>query len=116
MTTVSTTTHEVRASQTAAPVLVQALEPVPGLFVYEQPEELRAHADSPYLWRLGHHSGLIVAVAMYADDAIRGAQKIANRADWTQDVEELRAEIDADGLYEDLSWSSCEHPTLARLI
>lgn len=110
------TTHEVRASQTAAPVLVQAIEPVPGLFVYEQPEELRAHPDSPYLWRLGHHSGLTIAAAMYEDDAIRGARKIADRADWTQDVAELRAVIDADGLYEDLSWSSCEHPTLARLI
>lgn len=112
----STTTHEVRASQTAAPVLVQAIEPVPGLFVYEQPEELRTHPDSPYLWRLGHHSGLVVAVAMYEDDAIRGAQKIADRADWTAGVEELRTAIDADGLYTDLSWSSCEHPTLARLI
>jgi len=113
---VNASTHEVRASQTATPVLVQAIEPVPGLFVYEQPEELRGHPESPYLWRLGHHSGLVVAVAMYEDDAIRGAQKIANRADWTQDVEELRTEIDADGLYEDLSWTSCEHPTFARLI
>lgn len=109
-------TYEVRASQTATPVLVQAVEPVPGLHVYEQPEELRSHADSPYLWRLGHHSGLVIAVAMYEDDAIRGAKKIADRADWTRGVEELRAAIDADGLYEDLSWTSCEHPTLARLI
>jgi hypothetical protein len=112
----SSTTHEVRASQTASPVLVQAIEPVPGLFVYEQPEELRRPLDDWYPWRLGHHSGLIVAVAMYEDDAIRGAQKIADRADWTQDVEDLRTAIDADGLYQDLSWSSCEHPTLARLI
>lgn len=110
------TTHEVRASQTASPVLVQAIEPVPGLFVYEQPEELRRPLDGWYPWRLGHHSGLIVAVAMYEDDAIRGAQKIADRADWTQGVVELRTAIEADGLYEDLSWSSCEHPTLARLI
>ena len=109
-------THEVWASQTATPVLVQAVEPVPGLFVYEQPEELRRPLDDWYPWRLGHHSGLIVAVAMYEDDAIRGAHKIADRVNWTQGVEELRTGIDADGLYEDLSWASCEHPTLARLI
>jgi hypothetical protein len=56
---VNATTHEVKASETATPVLVQAIEPVPGLHVYEQPEELRtSHSTSGTTWRLGHHSGL----------------------------------------------------------
>jgi hypothetical protein len=107
------TAHEVRASRAATPVLVQAVEPVPGLFVYEQPEELRSYADSPYLWRLGHHSGLVIGAAMYEDDAIRGAQKIADLADWTLPAEELRTQIDADEVYRLISWASCEHPTYA---
>src|SRR5690606_1806088 len=53
----SVTTREIRASQTAAPVLVQAVEPAPGLLVYVYPEERRKPGET-YLWRLGHHSGL----------------------------------------------------------
>lgn len=105
-------THEVRATRTAAPVLVQAIEPVPGLRVYEQPEELRK-PNEVYLWRLGHHSGLVISAAMYEDDAIRGAHKIADMADWTKPAEELQAAVDADEVHTRIAWASCEMPALA---
>ena len=105
-------THEVRAHESATPVLVQAIEPVPGLRVYEQPEELRK-TNELHPWRLGHHSGLVIAAAMYEDDAIRGAHKIADMADWTKAVDELRTGVDADELYRRIAWASCEQPALA---
>lgn len=107
------TTHEVRASQTATPVLVQAVEPVPGLRVYEQPEELRKSYETVYVWRIGHHSGLVIGVAMYEDDAIRGAHTLADVADWTRSVDDLRAEVDVDEVYRLLGWVSCEQPAFA---
>lgn len=104
-------THEVRASQTATPVLVQAVEPVPGLFVYEQPDELKKPTEIN--WRIGHHSGLSIAVAIFEEDAIRGAKKIAELADWTQTAEALQQDVDATELYDALSWANCEHPVYA---
>lgn len=89
----TTTTHEVRASQTAAPVLVQAIEPVPGLFVYVYPEELRG-PDSVYLWRLGHHSGLQIGKFEYRSDAEAAAEELAPLADWTRGAADLKADGD----------------------
>lgn len=108
----SVTTHEVRASQTASPVLVQAIEPVPGLFVYEQPEELR-RPNEISLWRIGHHSGLTVANAMYEGDAIQGAKEIADLADWTRPADELQRDVSPTELYDALSWAHCDHPVFA---
>lgn len=106
------TTHEVRATRTATPVLVQAVEPVPGLFVYEQPDELRRpNQISP--WRIGHHSGLVIANAMYKGDAIRGAQKIADLADWTLPAEELQRDVPLAELYDALGSEHCDHPAYA---
>lgn len=104
--------HEIRARRAATPVLVQASEPVPGLRIYEQPEELCRPTET-YPWRLGHHSGLVVAIAMYEDDIHRGAEKIADLADWTKPADELRAEVDGEVVYERISWASCEHPAYA---
>ncbi|MER5694874.1 hypothetical protein ACWDBO_31190 [Streptomyces mirabilis] len=107
-----TIVHEVRATRTATPVLVQATEPVPGLFVYEQPDELRRpNQISP--WRIGHQSGLVIANAMYESDAIRGAKKIADLADWTLPADELRRDVSPTELYEALSWANCDHPAYA---
>lgn len=105
-------THEVKATPTATPVLVQAIEPVPGLFVYEQPEELRRpHEMSP--WRIGHHSGLAIANASYEGDAIRGAQKIAAFADWTLPAEQLQRDVSPTELYDALGSEHCDHPIRA---
>lgn len=104
--------HEVRVSQTATPVLVQAVEPVPGLRVYRQPDELRrTNQISP--WWIGHHSGLLIANAMYESDAIRGAKKVAELADWTQPAEVLQRDVPTDELYDALGQEHCSHPSYA---
>lgn len=103
--------HEVRSSRTATPVLVQAIEPVPGLFVYEQPDELKKPTEIK--WRIGHRSGLVVAVAMFQEDAVRGAQLIADLAVWTQSADELRASVKTLDLYDRLADAACDHPAFA---
>ena len=97
-------THEVRATRTATPVLVQAIEPVPGLRVYEEPEELRHPDGDSHPWRLGHHSGLAMAAFASRDDAINGARQVADCADWTRPADELRADpgFDLTGYYDRL--------------
>lgn len=87
---------------------VPATSPVPGLFVYQIPDEVEPH--SSHRWSVGHHSGRLIASAMYEDDATRGAQEIADLADWTKTADELRADLDLDEVYERLAWASCENP------
>lgn len=86
-------TYEVRASQSATPVLALAIEPVPGLHVYGQPEELRKLGEG-HLWRLGHHSGLVIAKFEQQADAEAAAERIAAFADWTRPADGLRADDD----------------------
>lgn len=87
---------------------VPGTSPVPGLVVYEIPDEVEP--DNGLRWSVGHHSGLLIASAMYEDDAIRGAQKIADLADWTKPIDDLRAELNPDELYERIARASCEDP------
>jgi hypothetical protein len=90
------TTHEVPARQTAAPVLVQANEPFPGLHVYQQPSELWNPSDDRYTWRLAHHSGLTIAAFEYPGDADETAWAIHHLTDWTRTADQIRADIDGD--------------------
>ncbi|MQY14989.1 hypothetical protein SRB5_51660 [Streptomyces sp. RB5] len=91
---------------------VTATSPVPGLFVYELPDDMSP--NSPYRWRIGHHSGYGVAAAMFEDDAVRGAHRIAGLADWAeQSPAELRDHVDIEELYDRLAQVSCEHPSWA---
>ncbi len=84
-------THEVRVTSTATPVLVQAIEPVPGLRVYEQPEELRGPGDeTSHPWRLGHHSGYAMAAFPTRDEAVAAAHSVADFTDWTRNARDLR--------------------------
>jgi hypothetical protein len=88
-----TITHELPARKSIGPVLVPALEPFPGLRVYEQPDELRTPGDI-YVWRLGHHSGLAIAAFEYLDDADNAAWRLSELTDWSKSVEEVRAAVD----------------------
>jgi hypothetical protein len=102
---VNASTHEVRATRTATPVLVPAVEPVPGLYVYHQPEELQQPGDdTTHPWRLGHHSGLAMAAFPTKDEAINAAREVAAFADWTRPADDLRADQDFDlsGYYDRL--------------
>ena len=90
----TTSTHKVRASRTATPVLVPAIEPAPGLRIYEQPEELRKSTEDTYVWRIGHHSGLSIAKFETRRHAEAAAELIAPIADWTREADDLVADTD----------------------
>jgi hypothetical protein len=92
---VNASTHELIARRNATPVLVQAIEPQPGLHIYRQPEELLDDGDR-YVWRLGHHSGYAIAAFEYPGDADDAAWAIRELTDWTRPVEQIRAELDGD--------------------
>jgi hypothetical protein len=85
-----TTAYRLQSSRTIAPVLVDAIEPVPGLIVHPQSEELLTDPD--YTWRIGHHSGLALAKFVTSDDALNAAELIADFTDWTRDADEIRAD------------------------
>lgn len=89
------TVHEVRARKSATPVLVQATEPQPGLRIYLQPDELLKAGDR-YVWRLGHHSGLVIAKFEHRDEADDAAWAIREITDWTRSAEKIRAGVDSD--------------------
>ncbi|MET9813208.1 hypothetical protein [Streptomyces sp. NPDC006355] len=109
MTSIVALTHLTHTFQTdVREYTVPATSPVPGLFVYEIPDEVEP--ASAHRWSVGHHSGLLIASAMYEDDAISGAKKIADLADWTQPVAELREALDPGQVYERIAWAGCENP------
>lgn len=76
---------------------VVGVEPVPGLRVFELPEDLREEGDgAANPWRLTHHSGLGLAAFPSREDALRGAREVADLTDWTRTPQELRADADLD--------------------
>jgi len=64
------------------PVTVDAIEPVPGLYVYEVPESV--HPTSRYRWILAHHEGRALASFETEEAATGGANGVAHLADWTR--------------------------------
>lgn len=91
------------------PTTVHATSFVPGLLVYRIPDHV--DTSSARRWRLGHHTGLVIAAALSEHEAHAGAHEIADRADWTQTSAELRAAVtDAADLYEDLLLVGCHRP------
>lgn len=84
--------HVLRFIGTDVTVSVEAVEPVPGLRVYELPEELRQEGHGRiYPWQLGHHDGRAMAAFASQDDALRAAREVADLADWTLSGAELKA-------------------------
>ena len=76
-------------------VTVEAVEPVPGLFVYTVPPELRV-PDQNYNWRIGHKSGLLIACFEYQADAMTAAKYIAGFTNWDRTAGELLADPSID--------------------
>ncbi|MFG2775940.1 hypothetical protein [Streptomyces sp. NPDC048350] len=75
----------------------RGVEPVPGLRVFELPENLREEGDGvANPWRLAHHSGLVLVAFPSREDALRGAREVADLTDWTRTPEELRTDADFD--------------------
>ncbi|QLJ01481.1 hypothetical protein HZZ00_10915 [Streptomyces sp. NEAU-sy36] len=87
MDTVPYTFHSHRETGT-----VDAVQPVPGLFVYQLPEHLR---HPYYPWLLGHTSGKCIAAFERYGHAMEAADIIADFTDWTRTADELIADVDA---------------------
>lgn len=74
---------------------VNAIEPVPGLYIYRGLPYSRCGEE--FHWHIGHHSGLIIASAPSAVVARQVVAEIADLADWTRTAEDLKADPSVDG-------------------
>jgi hypothetical protein len=74
---------------------VDAVEPTPGLFVYQLPKHLR---HPHYSWLIGHSSGKCIAAFERQGHALSAIDVIADFTDWTRTADELIAEVDAHEL------------------
>lgn len=74
---------------------VDAVQPTPGLFVYQLPEHLR---HPHYSWLIGHSSGKCIAGFVHRSHALGAVDLIADFTDWTRTAEELIADVDAHNL------------------
>ena len=94
-----------------------AIQAAPGLFVFRMPND--QSLNSPARWRIGHHEGLGIAEAMRREDALKGAQILADSGiDWTQDTDTIQATITGSAtsdLYAKLSYAWCEQPGTAYM-
>lgn len=77
----------IRLTRTDHPIQVQAEPADPGLYVYELPDFV--NYEDPYRWRIGHHTGLAIAIATTKDEARAGAEAIADLTDWTKDADAI---------------------------
>jgi hypothetical protein len=99
--------HAVPVKPGYEPFTVDAIEPVPGLVVYEIPTEVR-EPDTDFHWRVSHHSGLALAAAEFPGDAQSIAHAIADFTDWTRTAEELQADtsLDISDLYQRINYET----------
>ncbi|MEV7364305.1 hypothetical protein [Streptomyces sp. NPDC091299] len=74
---------------------VDAVQPVPGLYVYQLPQHLRHHV---YSWLIGHASGKCIAAFVHRSHALGAVDVIADFTDWTQTAADLIANVDAHDL------------------
>lgn len=84
--------YALRTVGSTATISLPSVVPVPGLHVYELPEDLREEGDGvANPWRLRHHSGLVLAAFPLKEDALRGAREIADLSDWTRSAGDITA-------------------------
>ncbi|MEU0181827.1 hypothetical protein ABZ312_11650 [Streptomyces sp. NPDC006207] len=86
MDTVPYTIHRLGETTT-----VDAVHPVPGLYVYRTPEQMR-NPNHPYQWVIGHSSGRAIAAFEYEADAISVAHELTSFTNWDRTAEELLAD------------------------
>ncbi|MFF2630885.1 hypothetical protein ACFVUN_34620 [Kitasatospora griseola] len=89
----ATVPHEIRTHD--GPRTVHAESPAPGLYLYPNPADVDRGA--PCRWRIGHHSGRLVAAFPTRDTALRGADAIADWTDWALSDDILRARVTGPG-------------------
>jgi hypothetical protein len=76
-----------------------AMQIAPGLLVYRIPDGM--HPSSPHRWRIGHEaSGRAIADTMTREDALNTAEVFGPLADWTRDMDALRATVNAQELFD----------------
>ncbi|MGW0780397.1 hypothetical protein [Streptomyces sp. NPDC002913] len=89
--------------------LDQATEPTPGLVVFRLAPDHKPH--NPQRWRIGHKpSGLAIADSLTKENALKGAELLAELTDWTQDANTVKAAIDPTELFVKLSFAWCIEP------
>jgi hypothetical protein len=80
--------HTITANEGTQPATVEAQQHPCGLLTYAIPDNFEP--DSNYRWRVGHHSGLVVAAGITEADVIAAVPVLAPLADWTADAAVLR--------------------------
>ncbi|MFE9777793.1 hypothetical protein ACFYPA_06500 [Streptomyces sp. NPDC005775] len=89
--------------------LDQATEPAPGLVVFRLAPNHKPH--NPQRWRISHKaSGLAIADSMQRENAIKGAALLAAVTDWTRDADTVKAAVDREDLFAQLSYVWCVEP------
>ncbi|WP_327335930.1 hypothetical protein OG384_04645 [Streptomyces sp. NBC_01324] len=87
----------------------QALETTPGLVVFRLAPDHKPH--NPQRWRIGHKpSGLAIADSMQRENALKGAALLAKLTDWTQDADAVKAAVDREDMFAQLSYVWCTEP------
>jgi hypothetical protein len=89
-----------------------AIQAAPGLVVFRMPDNQSLNCAAR--WRIGHHEGLAIAEAMRREDALKGADILAQSGiDWTQDTDTIQSAISNETVHDlaaELSWAWCEQP------
>ena len=89
--------------------LSQATEVAPGLVVFRLAPDHKPH--NPQRWRISHKaSGLAIADSMQRENALKGAALLAKVTDWTQDADTVKAAVDREDLFAQLSYVWCIEP------
>lgn len=70
---------------------VDAVHPVPGLYVYLTPKDHQS-PDHPYHWLIGHESGQAIAGFERSADALDVVHELADFTNWDRTAEELLAD------------------------
>ncbi|MEU4967833.1 hypothetical protein [Streptomyces smyrnaeus] len=87
MSSPSTCQHTILCED--GPETVTATEPVPGLLVYEVPDNVSVGRTKR--WTLGTRDGFCIAAFATQQAALRAADDLRGIADWTTTTDELRA-------------------------
>ena len=105
----TTLTHTLDTS--AGPVTVKAIEPTPGLRIFELPTTISP--SSAHRWILAHHDGPALASFTTEDTATRAAAQAGALVDWTRNsmtVANLLGPAGMNDLMELLRNAGGQHP------
>ncbi|MFF2549093.1 hypothetical protein ACFVUY_41930 [Kitasatospora sp. NPDC058063] len=100
MTTTTSNPHEILCVEGRRIVQAEYLTTAaPGLVLYELPADI--DCGGPCRWRLGHHSGNLLAAFRTPDAARRTAEAIGTWTDWALHIDTLREHLLGDHRHQD---------------